>query len=474
MTVTSREDDDRFAPEDVAAPDGPDPEWLRARLADCIWRDDEIPCRLANVQVRRRRRSHRGTTTVYTVVFDRSAHQPVEQLYIGYEIPPDALDAEYAAALSEIAAAPALGRAVVRVPEANLLLLAFPNDRRMRVPGDEALRACVGRIATRLASPDRRQRPVWHVKEASFDVLRYVPGQRLTLRCCGRLEAEDGVEQRFAFIAKQFRKPDAARALHRSLLALDRHFSASHAVRLPRPVGFDHETGLVLMEALPGTDLMQALGDVDVSDTMWGVGQMLAAFHEAPHLVRRNVSVKAKIEDIRDVSKKIEKYLPAAAPRLSACFSRCQSVRWADEVPDVLLHGAFRPKHVFVYDGQLAMIDIDGLSVGHPAHDIAHFLSSLYYLEVQELLSAGDRAVAVSRFLGGYAARAPWRLRPAAVLWCTAVLLVYKQARKYVMHAHENREEKVDRALSLAERALEACADLPPGAALDVVRNVLC
>jgi aminoglycoside phosphotransferase (APT) family kinase protein len=472
--VTSREKIDPFPDHSLAPPDGPDPEWLRERLAECIWRDDEIPCRLASIEVRRRRKSHRGTTTLYNLAFDRSANESVEQLYIGYEIPPDALDAEYRSAISEITLAPVLGRAVVRVPEANLLLLAYPNDRRMRVPGDDALRACIGRVATGLANRGHRRKSLCRVKEASFNVLRYVPGQRLTLRCCGSLETDRGLEEPFAFVAKQFRKPNVAKALHRSLVALDKHFSVSHAVWLPRPVGFDEETGLVVMEELPGQDLMEALGEVDISDTMWGAGQMLAAFHQSPLLVRKSVSVKGKIQDVRDVSKKIEKYLPAAVPRLSACFARCLSVRWTDDVPKVLLHGAFRPQHVFVHDGRLAMIDIDGMCVGHPAHDIAHFLSALYYLEAQERLTAADRAVAVGRFLEGYSARAPWQLQPAAVLWCTAVLLVYKQARKYVLHAHENREEKVDRVLTLAESALAACADLRTGASMDVVRSVLC
>ncbi len=463
-------------PDAASAPtltDGPDPEWLRERLAACIWREDEIPGCLAAIQVRRRRKSHRGTTTLYTVIFGTPSGETIEQLYIAYEIPRDALDAEYRSALSEALVAPALGRAVVQIPDANLLLLAYPNDRRMHVPGDEALRACISRIATGAVNGGARRQSVCRVKEATFSVLRYVPGQRLTLRCRGSFETEAGVEQPFAFVAKQFRKPDVARAVHGSLVALDEHFSISRAVRLPRPIAFDEETGLMVMEELPGKDLIQALPDVDVGEAMWGAGQMLAAFHQAPHVVRTSLSMQEKIDDVRLVSKKIEKYLPAVAPRLSACFARCLTVGWNDDVPNVLLHGAFRPKHVFVHERGLAMIDVDGMCVGHPAHDIAHFLSALYYHEAEELLSAADRSVAVGRFLEGYSAGAPWRLQPAAVLWCTAVLLVNKQARKYVLHAHEDSEEKVDRALTLAERALAACAVLSTGATLDVIQSLL-
>ena len=136
-----------------------------------------MPAHVADVQIRQRRHSRRGTTALYTVAFNGRDDTRVEQLYVGYEFPQDALDAEYRSALSEATVAPALGRAVTLIPEANLVLVAFPNDRRMRALGEEALLACVGRLATVLADRERRE-PAWRVKEANFNILRYVPGQR--------------------------------------------------------------------------------------------------------------------------------------------------------------------------------------------------------------------------------------------------------------------------------------------------------
>jgi aminoglycoside phosphotransferase (APT) family kinase protein len=454
--------------------DRPDVEWLRERLGRCIWLEHEIPCPIAEVRVHHHKYSRRGTTALYDVVFDASGDRAVEQLYIGYELEPAALDAAYAAAVSEATRPPALGRTVVRIPEANLLLVAFPNDRRMHVADEKALHACLGRVALVMANRGQRRGHVWQVKDASFSVLRYAAGQRLTLRCRGSFETDQGVEHPFSFIAKQFRRPDEAKALYRTLVALQEHFADTRRVWLPRPVAFDDQTGLVLMEQLPGKDLLEALAEVDLGETMWGAGQMLATFHQAPRLVHRTASVQQKIDDIRDLARKVEKFFPSALPHLRACLARMLSVRWTDDAPDVLLHGAFRPKHVFVHGGRLALIDVDGICVGHPAHDIGHFLSALYYHEAQGLLSATDRSLAVSRFLQGYAARAPWRLQPVAVLWCTAAQLVHKQARKYVVHNHGDREEKVDHVLSLAERVLAGCGAPLPGVQLDVVLSLLC
>jgi aminoglycoside phosphotransferase (APT) family kinase protein len=457
-----------------ALSDGADVESLRERLARYIWREDEIPCPITEVRVHQHKYSRRGTTALYDVVFDTSGDRAVEQLYIGYQLQPDALDAGYAAAVSEATRPPALGRTVVRIPEANLLLVAFPNDMRMHVADEKELRACLGRVAMVLANRGQRRRHVWQVKDASFSVLRYAAGQRLTLGCCGSFETDQGVEHPFSFIAKQFKKPDDARTLYRSLVALDEHFADAGGVRLPRPVALDDESGLVLMEQLPGKDLLQALAEVDLGETMWDVGQMLATFHQAPRLSCRTISVQQKIDDIRDLARKVEKFFPSALPHLRACLASMLSVRWTDDAPDVLLHGAFRPKHVFVHGGRLALIDVDGICVGHPAHDIGHFLSALYYHEAQGLLSAAERSVAVSRFLHGYVARAPWRLQPVAVLWCTAAQLVNKQARKYVVHNHGDAQERVDHVLSLAEKALAVCGALLPGVQLDVVLSLLC
>jgi Phosphotransferase enzyme family len=332
-----------------------------------------------------------------------------------------------------------------------------------------------GLVNRRLANRGRRG-PAWRVKEAHVDILRYVPGQRLTLRYRGSFVADSGIEQTFAFIAKQYRERNVAARLHRTVAALYKYTSSGGGLWLPRPMAFDAVTGLVVMEDLPGKDLIRALGEVDLCQTMLEVGAMLVSLHQAPRVVRKGLSIRETLGEVRHAVEKIESSLPTSLARRATCLVRCLAARRpdADRAPKVLLHGAFRPKHVFVHEGRLAMIDLDGMRVGHPAHDLGHFLSALSYLEAQELLTAADRSVAVGRFLQGYDAAAPWRLPPATVLWCTAASLLHKQVRKYVVHLHDDRVDKVDRVLALAEKALAACERPQSDAPLDLVRSVLC
>lgn len=459
-------------PTETSSGDGPEPAWLRERLSNCIWREDEVAGHVVDVRIRQKRQSRNGTTALCSVDFSGSDGAPVEQLYLLHQVPAESLDAEAQLIAAQATIVPPVGRAVTVVPEANLLLVAFPNDRHMRLVNETSLRTWLRQRATSLANEGRRG-PRWELRDASFEVLRYAPGQRLTMRCKGTFVTPNGVERPFGFIAKQFRKGKWAKTLYQNLVALERYLAKAATVRVPRPVMLDEEIGLVVMEELPGRDLKRSLPEVDLLQSMRAAGEILAAFHQVPRRVPETISVRQELEEVRHAAKRIERFFPEAIPRLAACLSRCLAAQWSDDVPTVLLHGAYRPKHVWVHDGQLALIDIDGIRMGHPAYDIGHFLSSLYYLETQGHLSPEERRAAARQFIEGYTSRAAFDLQPAAVLWFFAALLVHKQARKYVLHLHDDLAEKVDRVLRLAERSLTVCDELPSRASLDAIWPVL-
>src|SRR5947199_134051 len=82
------------------------------------------------------------------------------------------------------------------VPEANLVLVAFPNDRRMNLMTERDLRAWLAARANDLPI-DGCPAQGRTLTEARIQILRYVPGQRLTLRARGFIEGEH--EARYPF-----------------------------------------------------------------------------------------------------------------------------------------------------------------------------------------------------------------------------------------------------------------------------------
>jgi aminoglycoside phosphotransferase (APT) family kinase protein len=420
-----------------------------------------------------RRESSKGVIkSLYRVTLQGCDNKLLEQTYVGSEFPADALRAEYESWLSKATIVPALGRAVILIPELNLVLLAFPNNRQMRALSNVDLAAWLAEHATVLAGQGRRG-PRWRLREVEMQLMQYHPGQRLTLRCRGLFEAEDGTKQPFAYIAKQFRKQKRARSVYRNLVSLAKHLDGSSSVRLPRAVAFDDATGLVVMEELPGTELERVLHEVDLDRVLHAVGAMLASFHQVPRRVCKTISMRSELEKVRNAAKTIGGVVPSVLQRLDASVARCREVRWADDTPTVMLHGSYRPRHVFVDDSGLGLIDVDGIRMGHPAYDLAEFISSLYFLEAQECISTAVRQAGAQRFLAGYVARARWRPPPVTVLWFLATLLLHKQARKQALWLDENREKKVSHFLLLAEAALRGCEALRNESSLEAIWRVL-
>jgi thiamine kinase-like enzyme len=115
--------------------------------------------------------------------------------------------------------------------------------------------------------------------------------------------------------------------------------------------------------------------------------------------------------------------------------------------------------HILIHDDELVLVDLDSLRMGHPAYDLANFLSSLYYLEALERISPAVRCDIARHVLQGYAQGAPRPVSSAAVLWFLASLLVSKQAAKCVAHLQPGRRDRVQAFLTLAHAALARARD---------------
>ncbi|MFQ5629645.1 MAG: hypothetical protein ACE5I1_12850, partial [bacterium] len=94
-------------------------------------------------------------------------------------------------------------------------------------------------------------------------------------------------------------------------------------------------------------------------------------------------------------------------------------------------------------------------------------------LEAQERFPEDMRKTILAHFLRGYSEHTNFHIRPKAVLWFLASLLINKQANKYVTHAQEDREKKVMLMLGLAQQILDKCDAASERTSLEQVGEVL-
>jgi aminoglycoside phosphotransferase len=459
------------------------PQWLKENLPRFLWHENESPGEIVQLDILNIWESAKRKVLLYEVGLNGAERPFRQQLYVGHQVSSDRLDDEYAKALKKAKFQPPAGRAAALIPEAEMYVLAFPNDRKMRLLSEQELQAWLAEHLREVAGDELEGRR-WQVLETKVELLQYVPDKRFTARCRIKIKAENGQEKAISFVAKQLSDAKKAKRLYRSLFSLRRawdvkkgasraHVSASPPIRFPRALAFDEKMGVVFIEEMPGKNLNEALAEIDPARVMPAVGDMLASLHLAHKRVPKKVTIKNETAEVREIASIIVAAFPHLRPRLKELFRKFKSGRWDDEAPAVLLHGTYRLNHIFINGDELALLDLDSLRVGHPAYDLANFLSSLYYLEAQERLSPSWRREIARHFLEGYAAKAPWAIPPAAVLWFLSGLLINKQAGKYVTHFHQDREEKVNRMLELAEAALAGSQQVPNDLALAALWKVL-
>ncbi|MDZ7342955.1 MAG: aminoglycoside phosphotransferase family protein [candidate division KSB1 bacterium] len=466
MPVAANNSKHQFAP-------ALDAQWLKENLPRYLWHESEAPGKIEEIEIWHVRESKKSVAVLYRLALNGDGKLR-EQLYVGHVVPADKLQEEYKSALKKAKIPPAVGRTVALVPESNLILLAYPNDRKMRLLSEDALKPWLQAHLHEIAG-DALAGHNWQVQSAQVEMLRYIPDKRFTARCKATLKTASGVEKEIGFIAKQINDVKRAKRLYRHLLSLRQAWgtAAGPPMRLPRALAFDENMAVVYIEYLPGENLKQLLFELDLAQVMPAVGELLANFHRAQQRVRKQVTRRNELAEVREAMHNLGKAFPALRPRLRQLYQPFKDFYWPDATPPVLLHGTYRLNHIFIHDGELALFDLDSLRMGHPAYDVANFLSSLYYLEAQERVTPALRQEIAGHFLHGYATQAAWKIPPAAVLWFLTSLLIHKQANKYVTHYHQDGAQKVQQMLALAEAAFAACRQAPNDLTGDAVWKVL-
>ncbi|MCG8607500.1 aminoglycoside phosphotransferase family protein [bacterium] len=441
-----------------------DVESFREILTSHVLQDNDGLVEIVDIRLIYAKSSGKRGSFLYGVKFQGADSRTYEQLYVCLRLPYDRLAAEYNDLRKRAKVRPCLGRAVTLLSYASLIVLAFPNDRKIRVLSEEDLRLWLS--SNLQCFNDELDERKWRVERLQVELLRYVPNKRLTRRCHASLMSRDGLEKELTFITKQFNKRKKAQVDYQNLVALreawaqeNNNGSTTPVRQMPFPwaLTLDEKRAIMMFDVLPGESLEGCLDAIAVKEVMISVGGLLAKLHGTRIKVTSCVSRASEIEKMQKAVQIIIAAIPGLEVRVRALFQDLQDSFWEDGRPQVLLHGSFRLNHLFFDNGAIALLDVGSLCSGHPAYDLANFLSSLYYCEARGRITLQQRKEISRHFLYGYIEQAPWSVSRISVLWCLASLLVNKQAKKYVTHLHDDLRSKVERMLTIAETVLSEC-----------------
>jgi len=249
-----------------------------------------------------------------------------------------------------------------------ILLLAFPND-----PVLDGLR-----FATH---PKRMQRAIyahidelpeehWRISDRRLVItpLRFKPEKRAVLRLDTRaVERATGEKRPF----RLYLRVDAdGRGAH-DITVLDhihRELSAHPIVHCPRPVAYDGDHHLLIVEDAGGAPC------VGIANAQ-AMGSALAALHALPAPTLPGRTFSAHLDGARDTAATVGALDASLAAPAGALLETLMSRAGDAAGPGGLAHGDCHPGQLLLAGERIVLLDFDRCHLGDPASDLGNYLA---------------------------------------------------------------------------------------------------
>jgi Ser/Thr protein kinase RdoA (MazF antagonist) len=318
--------------------------------------------------------------------------------------------------------------AVAHDEELDAVFWTFPNDRRIRDLGLLGDPAALGQLLGR-APADAR-------------LVAYVPESSATARCVD----EHG---RVLAYAKVYAGDGAERARRVREALPDSIAAGSARVRLPRLLASCAARRTLLFEPLEGPTPLHA---VPPERSMRRIGAALAALHWLPVPAAAPRFERHDSDGLHTAAGVIASLRPELADTAERLAVRLDAGRPPAERV-VCLHGDLHLHNALVRPDAIALVDLDDVSRGPRAADLARVLAALANLGALGELPVREELRLAHELLAGYAGEATV---PAAesLEWHVAATLLVRHAAKSLSRFRPRALARIEAVLARAEEQI--------------------
>lgn len=382
---------------------------------------------------------------------DTRAHHDLR--FHGRMYPPAGAPSRHARAADQCLERAPLGPPLHLIEPLDMVLWAFPNERKLRGLGavlDDA------RLAAEVL-PDviaAGWGASWQVERFRRDIVHYVPEHALTVRLQVLLRHTGTGERRPVALYGKCQHDDTAATTLRVMRAL--HAQGRDGPRTPAPLCHQPQLRLLWQEALPGVPLADLLNDeAAVPELMREAGVQIAALHRAQAPAGNVLTWAHLLSRIDAVCTPLAVHLGRNGGLVDDLTNRLRSTVPSHEGEAALLHGDLHAKNFLAGSAGLGLIDLDGCAMGPAAWDLGSFIAALIATDlIQGARGRARRQGAL--LLQGYGADRWDEPARRTLDWCVACALVIERAWRSLSRLKAGRLTGLPALLDAAARALDS------------------
>lgn len=205
-----------------------------------------------------------------------------------------------------------------------------------------------------------------------------------------------------------------------------RGFGAGSPHRVPEPIAYLGDIGVLVLRAAPGERLAgtETRDPAAFEDGVARAAGWLAALHASPLGLCPRESIGEATSRLARRAAKATACRPELAGSIRAALAELETRRppAPESAPRVQTHGRFHAGHVYVAPECVTAVDLDRAAEADPAKDLGEFLHGLRSIGARTGVVDDAVGAASARFLDEYARHRPGALSGLAYRWSYCVL----------------------------------------------------
>jgi hypothetical protein len=412
-----------------------DPEYMKARLQDQLFDSpqerDRFHIRHCEITRARLKPGSSCMVSYRLEIEDRTTKETGEQLLCGRACAEGQSRSQWEKARVRSLVQPGFGRALIHLPELEMVLWGFPNDRRMDtlptlVDPDVFMSVMLPKL---LASHLGNE---WKATGATRTLVHYIGEHRCMMRIDATVAHQgDDSRQTVMLFQKTYHdnKGEETSRVMRQLWQSEARRSGRLVIA--QLVSYDSSLKTLWQLGFKGTSLDS--WDIDSPEFLPFLEEaacQLAALHSTSITCARSRTLADLVDNLKPVIPNLIRSRPSCGPVLDPLMIRlsAQADRMIEE-PRVTLHGDLHLGNVFVNNGHVALIDLDSVRTGSPLVDLGSLIAGLHYLGIQRRRSSEGCHRFVEPFLRTYQANVSWAIDPQMLSWYVAAPLLTRAYR---------------------------------------------
>jgi aminoglycoside phosphotransferase (APT) family kinase protein len=348
----------------------------------------------------------------------------------------------YEKAKREILVRPVIGEAIVHVPELELVIWMFPNDRKLqhisKLTDDRFLKEALlpSVMAAHLG-------PEWTITELYHELVHYAPEHTCTVRAHLKLENHQGKMQALTLYGKTYDGNQGIETYRLMQLLWNSQARKNGLLNTAKPLSYHPHYTMLWQQGLSGQPLI-TLNPTSSAFTksLIQVARSVATLHQMPLGCRRKVTSEDGQQKLRTMTECIAQVKPDIAIELEGIvYKLLNQAKHLGKQPQATLHGDLHWQNFLIDNGTISVIDLDNVCQGSPWQDIGSFIAALYYRGLLENIPLTTIDHLSKTFCNAYALASPWKLDQDAIRWYTAMALITERVFRSITRLKAGRQE---------------------------------